>query len=658
MSKTTYIQSVPAKDADNDSLSDKLETEGIPVGFGVSIQTNASNPDTDGDGLEDGNEILQNEVVYHPSAIGGTFYRMRSDPTDPHTDDDLLNDSKEVRGWNVSTINKTVSYNGTTRDIYRWDRQNEDNDSIHVTADPIDNDTDDDGISDLGEKQLIHSDPRRPVTYGLTLEHQRDIVDELEDNGDRRTARSVRKIGIADDYQSLQELHLTDKTDDFDLVYDRESSETGLELLVYRSYPSKLDPRGDRRGEYTRRTDTWLNNSEEPLSLPATEGGAEPEWDPDIDDDGLTEGQEAVAITKAEYQSGGTYTSEGWKVRHAGRLNNYDTRPVEADTDGDGYWDGWVGVYNTSNSRNVILYPENLKDGDGIEAGERVDEQVGTHRIAEAPTPTDRYAVINEEKRHSNLHMGELHWETNPADDGDAAYEQTELRLEVDYHARADDKALAVLNSTNSTVPTTYALYGMNITFDVDDEIMDTEDASVDSRSHAQDIEDDHHDQADSTAYYFITKRWPGKDVEGVTSTNGNDYAHLGYGVFILTDNLASSKVDHAHTSVHEIGHLLGAGRLDDKTLHTLAPDIGKGEIKPDLSEGEVYSGGDIDKSKEIVKLEGDVERRWSTMSTGEDPIDDKPMSGNYIAFSIEEILMLEFKYIATRGNYEEIIDI
>ena len=45
-------------------------------------------------------------------------------------------------------------------------------------------------------------------------------------------------------------------------------------------------------------------------------------------------------------------------------------------------------------------------------------------------------------------------------------------------------------------------------------------------------------------------------------------------------------------------------------------------------------------------------------MSAGEDPIDDKPMSGNYIAFSIEEILMLEFQYIATRGDNEEVIDI
>ena len=30
---------------------------------------------------------------------------------------------------------------------------------------------------------------------------------------------------------------------------------------------------------------------------------------------------------------------------------------------------------------------------------------------------------------------------------------------------------------------------------------------------------------------------------------------------------------------------------------------------------------------------------------------------GDYIAFRIEEILMLEFKYIATRGDNEEVID-
>jgi hypothetical protein len=145
-----------------------------------------------------------------------------------------------------------------------------------------------------------------------------------------------------------------------------------------------------------------------------------------MDDEGLTDAQEITAITEAEETPrGGAATGGESYICHSGRLNDVETSPVNADTDGNGYWDGWVGGYNVSYSRNVILYPENLKDGDGIETGERVDEQVGTHRIAEAPTPMDRYAVIDGEKQHSNLHRGELHWETNPAGDGDATYEGT-----------------------------------------------------------------------------------------------------------------------------------------------------------------------------------------------------------------------------------------
>jgi hypothetical protein len=101
-------------------------------------------------------------------------------------------------------------------------------------------------------------------------------------------------------------------------------------------------------------------------------------------------------------------TSEGWQVIREGSVNNYATSPEDADTDGDGYWDGWVGVYNVSYSQNVILYPENLTDGDGIEAGERVDEQVGTHWITEARRQPIAMRLLMGEKRHSNLHNEEV----------------------------------------------------------------------------------------------------------------------------------------------------------------------------------------------------------------------------------------------------------
>jgi hypothetical protein len=641
VSKTTYIQSVPTNDADNDGLSDKLETEGIPVGFGVSIQTNASNPDTDGDGLEDGNETLQNEVVSHPSALGGKFYRMRSDPTDPHTDDDLLNDSKEVRGWNVSTINKTVSYNGTTRDIYRWDYSNKTPANITVTADPKNNDTDADGVHDGTEKRRLHTHPRRNVTYGLTLEHQRDIVDAMQ--YDPWTRSSVRRIGITSDSQ-LEELRLTDETDDFDLVYDPESTATGLELLIYRSYPSELNSfKGNRRGNFTRRTDTWLNNTDE-LSLNNPRTRTESVWDPDIDDDGLTDGQEADAITSADQRAVGQRGPQP-QVRISGSLNNYDTSPEEADTDGDGYWDGWVGVYNVSLSRNVILYPENLKDGDGIEAGEHIDEQVGTHRIAEAPTPTDRYAVIDGEKRHSNLYLGELHWETDPTDSGDNADQQTELTFEVDYHAQADSTATDIFSSQGA-VHQTYALYGVDIQFVIDDEINNSELNTIDNRTEARFVEDTYHNQSDSTAYFFITSDWAPGDVEGKASSIGDNFIEGHYGAFLFTAQNQQGTTHNAKTSVHEIGHLLGTGRFDDTPYNLVA------DIPPVDDADEVYSGGTEDRSPERVELEGRNRILWSAMTSGwNDPVKYDPMKGEYITLSIEEVLEFEFEEIDSKDD-------
>lgn len=98
---------------------------------------------------------------------------------------------------------------------------------------------------------------------------------------------------------------------------------------------------------------------------------------------------------------------------------------------------------------------------------------------------------------------------------------------------------------------------------------------------------------------------------------------------------------------VHEIGHLLGTGRLDDKTFQ---------QAPPLKIEGEVYSGDSfgntIDTTPERVMLEGNTEKLWSVMSSSwNEPINYDPMSGVYIAFSIEEILKLEFDFINSKND-------
>lgn len=628
-------------DADDDGIPNYIGNSTYHLAHSNnSVTTEWNNNDTDGDGLEDGNEVLTNK-----DRVGGG-YQWKSNPNKTDTDLDLLSDRVEHEGWNISTKNRTVTYNGTSRDVYRWDKNNETTDSIHVSSDPRSPDTDGDGLRDSLEYDKLHTHPRRNITYGLTLEHQRDIVEGFEPSGLTDSvrlgkSRSIQSIGIADDFESLNELHLTDKTDDFDLVYNQDSSETGQELLTYRSYPSSLNAKGDRRGEYTQRTDTWLNNTEE-LTVPPREFRTERVWDPDIDNDGLTDGQEEIAMTSV---SPSLSRNIDPIVNRRARLNDFDTSPGIADTDGDGYWDGWVGVYNVSYSRNVILYPENLKDGNGIEAGERVDEQVGTHRISEAPTPTGRYAVIGDEKRHSNLHLGELHWETNPTDDGDTADQQTELTFEVDYHAQADSTATDIFSSQGA-VHQTYALYGVDIRFVIDDEINNSDLSTIDTRNEARSVEDTYHNQSDSTAYFFITSDWAPGDVEGKASSIGDNSIEGNYGAFLFTAQNEQGTTHNAKTSVHEIGHLLGMGRLDDTPYNLVA------DIPPVDDADEVYSGGPEDKSPERVELEGRNRILWSAMTSGwNDPVKYDPMQGEYIALSIEEVLELEFEEIDSKDN-------
>jgi PKD repeat protein len=115
-------------DVDEDGLPDRLEERGIPVArdsladygdvvgetdtteradddppFIVRLDTDPLDEDTDGDGLEDGEEL--HRVTLSPGealARFGVFrevvyYRMLSDPTDPNSDDTGLDDGDEAK---------------------------------------------------------------------------------------------------------------------------------------------------------------------------------------------------------------------------------------------------------------------------------------------------------------------------------------------------------------------------------------------------------------------------------------------------------------------------------------------------------------------------------------------------------------------------------
>jgi len=445
----------------------------------------------------------------------------------------------------------------------------------------------------------------------------------------------------------VDDLVLTDRTDDFDFVRP-----DGGENVVDRLDFTALDG--------TTRTDTWLSNKEE-LRWSVFNSGELGVWDPDTDDDGLTDGQEVHGLTKVNSRS----------VVKTDESVSYGTDPADADTDGDGYWDGWIGVYGVGWSDNVVLYQEHLSTGDGIEGEEVVPEQIGTHHVS---SPVPGADVDSDGKReHSNIHLGESYWNGkagHSADPRDAGSEpDLDLAVEVDRYENASKLPIRLLDNVSRN----YALYGLNVTFtesdilskkQLENRLVSRPRDPNDGRpkfvelpigyQESLEIEQTYHNDT-SKFYMFVTTEGdqnPGdlpqsfNGTGGVASTNGNNFpSGFGWGVLIFTQDHDGTeppnhtKSEHLHkTIMHEIGHVMGAGRKDDGAL-----------LNPFA---EVYSGSDSsprDPTKEYVGTSPYDDPRWSIMSSSwVDEATGPPMDGRYFAFSIEELLTIELKNIDT----------
>ncbi|MEF8874307.1 MAG: hypothetical protein V5A88_06515, partial [Candidatus Thermoplasmatota archaeon] len=125
---------------DNDEYLGELAKHSALVGKDKNVQmdfTDPLNPDTDGDGLEDGKEISGD-------------LRNKTDPSRFDSDGDGLSDKQELDGWDVTIISGRIG---------------EKIDERHVYSDPWDNHTDGDDLSDKQEF-MNSSDPTREDTDG------------------------------------------------------------------------------------------------------------------------------------------------------------------------------------------------------------------------------------------------------------------------------------------------------------------------------------------------------------------------------------------------------------------------------------------------------------------------------------------------------------
>ncbi|WP_154020960.1 dockerin type I domain-containing protein [Haloarcula sp. CBA1127] len=444
-------------DSDEDGISDFREVTGIPLANGPTVTLDPNNPDTDGDGIPDGEEVdmsetVENEPPNEKSLVTG--YRWTSNPAkgNADTDGDGLADSLEKEGWTIQTVNKSG-------EVHRYDYACEtddgceaESDSIRVTSDPTSRDSDGDGLTDPEEKRLTHTDPADDQTYKITADQSERFEKAFDSQLSVRERLQTYEMGLDTNrmygVDDLSNPEFTDASGSFDFV--RVENQNGIEQFEF----TALDG--------TTRSDYWLSNRKEIRTANpdhrqsdvnrADRYQTDP-WDPDTDNDGLTDGQEINGVQT------GTFGE------------TYETSPTTPDTDSDGYWDGWIGVYGVGHTDNVVLYREHLQSGDGIEEGEIVSEQAGVHQIPNkraAETPgTTKYADGNK-KYHSNLHIGELHWGTDSSEL--SKYPSPSVDIEIDYYEEANTDALDT-PEWEERIEMNLKLYGIQANINRDDTI-------------------------------------------------------------------------------------------------------------------------------------------------------------------------------------------
>jgi hypothetical protein len=143
-------------DTDNDGLIDGIEGTLQPV----SNHTHYANPDTDGDGLGDMQEMLLGSDPRHPDGDrdmvidGDEYFKYGTHPANPDTDFDGLLDGEELYWYHTNPF--SVDSDG--------DRIGDWMELMVYFTDPMDEDTDNDRLDDYEEKFIYRTKPNDPDT--------------------------------------------------------------------------------------------------------------------------------------------------------------------------------------------------------------------------------------------------------------------------------------------------------------------------------------------------------------------------------------------------------------------------------------------------------------------------------------------------------------
>mgnify|MGYP000848178911 FL=1 len=173
-------------DADDD-------LDGLMTSYEETIGTDPMNPDTDGDGLKDGEEVKKYNT--NPLAAdsdndglndGEEVLKYKTNPVNPDTDGDGLKDGEEVQKYNTDPLNPDTDGDGLNDGSEV---------SIHKTN-PLKSDTDGDGLSDGDEVNRYKTNPLKADTDGGT------VNDGIE------VGRGTNPLEASDDVEKKKEMQV------------------------------------------------------------------------------------------------------------------------------------------------------------------------------------------------------------------------------------------------------------------------------------------------------------------------------------------------------------------------------------------------------------------------------------------------------------------
>ncbi len=311
-------------DYDKDGLTNARERE---------LGTDPWNPDTDGDGLSDGDEV----------------YKYKTDPLKQDTDGDGLNDYDEIFTYKTNPNAADSDNDGLN-----------DGEEIARKTDPLNPDTDGDGLIDGDEVIKYQTDPLNPDTDGDGLSDG----DEVHKYNTNPKAKDTDGDGLSD----YDEVHKY-KTNPNNPDTDGDGLSDGLEVNTHKTDPLKPDTDGDGLSD----GDEVHKHNTDPLKS-------------DTDGDGLSDGDEVL-----KYKTNpNNPDSDRDGLSDGDEVNKYNTDPNNADTDGDGITDGdEVLKYSTdplakdtdgdglNDYDEIFVYKTNPltsdTDGDGLSDGDEVN---------------------------------------------------------------------------------------------------------------------------------------------------------------------------------------------------------------------------------------------------------------------------------------------